>query len=64
MPAARRAGYRAFFTTGPDEMLGRSVELFRFVAQGGADGLSGQYVGRQLDGFDTPNSIAASAHGR
>jgi NAD(P)-dependent dehydrogenase (short-subunit alcohol dehydrogenase family) len=57
MPTDRRGAYRAFFTADPDEMLQRSVEVFRFVAQGGADELTGHYVGRQLDGFDSADTI-------
>ena len=33
------------------------IELFCFIAQGGADGLTGHYLGRQLDGFDTADII-------
>jgi NAD(P)-dependent dehydrogenase (short-subunit alcohol dehydrogenase family) len=55
----RRSMYRAFFTGDPDELLRHSLELFRFIIVGGADHLTGQYVGRQLDGFDTPDTLRA-----
>lgn len=58
MPTDRRGTYREFFTADPDAMLQHSTELFGFVAQGGADELTGHYIGRQLEGFDTADTIA------
>jgi 3-oxoacyl-[acyl-carrier protein] reductase len=62
MPTELQNAYREFFTADPDEMLRHSVELFRYVAQGGADALTGQYVGRQLTGFDTAETINERIH--
>jgi NAD(P)-dependent dehydrogenase (short-subunit alcohol dehydrogenase family) len=57
MPTESRGAYREFFTAEPDTKLQHSTELFCFVAQGGADALTGHYVGRQLEGFDTADTI-------
>jgi NADP-dependent 3-hydroxy acid dehydrogenase YdfG len=62
MPTELQVAYREFFTADPDELLQHSIELFRFVAQGGADALTGQYVGRQLTGFDTVDTINERIH--
>jgi hypothetical protein len=61
MPAERARLYEAYFTAEPDELLRHSMELFRFLVRGGADHLSGQYVGTQLGGFDTPDNLLARA---
>lgn len=57
MPIELRNAYRGFFMSDPDEMLRHSIELFRFLAQGGGDALTGQYVGRQLEHFDSAVTI-------
>jgi hypothetical protein len=53
-----REQFRAVFTADPDGMLAQSLHLFRCVATGGADHVSGHYLGSRADGFDTPDSIA------
>jgi NAD(P)-dependent dehydrogenase (short-subunit alcohol dehydrogenase family) len=62
MPMESRGAYREFFYADPETMLEHSTELFTFVARGGADALTGQYLGRQLDGFDSPSSIVERIH--
>jgi NAD(P)-dependent dehydrogenase (short-subunit alcohol dehydrogenase family) len=59
MPAGMRDGYRAAFTTDPDALLDYTLTLFRFLAAGGADHLSGAYVGRRPSAEpDTPTSLS------
>ena len=55
-PAMREAS-RAAFTSNEAEIMRASVALFRFVATGGADHLSGGYFGDHLPGFDTPSDL-------
>lgn len=57
MPPSRRQVYEAYFNADPDELLRHTLTLFRFVVAGGADHLSGHYVGTQLDGFETPDRL-------
>ncbi len=59
MPASRRQFYESYFTANPDELLSNTLDLFRFLVSGGADHLSGQYVGSRVDGFDTPEDLRA-----
>ena len=41
-----------------------SLDLFRCVATGGADRLTGQYLGQHSGGFDTPEIIATMTTAR
>ena len=59
LPPAAQAQFKQFFTADPDRLMRLSLDLFRCVATGGADHLSGQYLGQHPGGFDTPESIAA-----
>ena len=60
LPPARQEQFTSMFTADPDMLLQRSLELFRCVVTGGADHLSGGYVGARDGGlFDTPETIAA-----
>jgi 3-oxoacyl-[acyl-carrier protein] reductase len=59
MPEKQRAGLRAYMTTDPDALMQRSLELFRFVAAGGADELTGQYVGVHMGRSETPDDLRA-----
>jgi NAD(P)-dependent dehydrogenase (short-subunit alcohol dehydrogenase family) len=59
MPAARRQFYESYFTANPDELLRNTLQLFGFLLRGGADHLSGHYVGSRVDGFDTPDDLRA-----
>lgn len=61
MPAPRRRFYEAYFTANPDELLRNTLNLFNFLVRGGADHLSGQYVGSRVDGFDTAEDLRARA---
>jgi 3-oxoacyl-[acyl-carrier protein] reductase len=64
LPPAAQEQFRQFFTADPDSLMRSSIELFRCVATGGADHLSGSYLGQQPGGFDTPESIAAMTASR
>lgn len=59
LPPEQRSLFEAYFTADPQELLRHSIELFRFLVDGGADHLSGHYVGTQRRGFDTPAELAA-----
>ena len=59
MPEERRDSFHTAFTVDSDGMLRLSVDLFRCVATGGADHLSGEYVGVHDGEFDTPADLAA-----
>ena len=59
MPAPRRQFYESYFTANPDELLRNTLQLFGFLLRGGADHLSGHYVGSRVDGFDTPDDLRA-----
>ena len=61
MPAPRRQFYESYFTANPDELLRNTLELFAYVVRGGANHLSGQYVGSRVDGFDTPDDLRTRA---
>jgi NAD(P)-dependent dehydrogenase (short-subunit alcohol dehydrogenase family) len=58
-PAEMREAFRKVFTSDPEGLLDLSVSLFRFVARGGADHVSGSYVGARPGDFDTPDAVAA-----
>ena len=64
LPPATQEQFRQFFTTDPDRLMRLSLDLFRCVATGGADHLTGHYLGQQPGGFDTPESIAAMTAAR
>ena len=59
MPPERRDMFHAVFTADPEGLMRLSVDLFRCVATGGADHLSGAYVGVHDGEFDTPADLAA-----
>ena len=61
MPAELRDMFHAVFTADPEGLMRLSVDLFRCVATGGADHLSGAYVGVHDGEFDTPADLAARA---
>jgi NAD(P)-dependent dehydrogenase (short-subunit alcohol dehydrogenase family) len=61
MPAPRRQFYESYFTANPDELLRNTLSLFDFLVRGGADHLTGQYVGSRVDGFDTPEDLRTRA---
>ena len=61
MPAERRDIFHRVFTVDPEGLMRLSVDLFRCVATGGADHLSGAYVGVHDGGFDTPADLAVQA---
>ena len=57
-PGLRDAS-RIAFASDPSGLMKASLDLFRFVATGGADHLSGMYFGDRVASFDTPADIAA-----
>jgi 3-oxoacyl-[acyl-carrier protein] reductase len=60
LPPAMQDNFKTMFTADPDTFMRLSLDLFRCVVTGGADHLSGCYVGARGDGtFDTPDMIAA-----
>ena len=61
LPSAMQDRFRTAFTANPEGLMRLSLDLFRCVATGGADHLSGLYLGQRADGFDTPTTIAALA---
>jgi short-subunit dehydrogenase len=63
MPAELRARFRAYFTGDSEGMRRRSIELFRFVATGGADHLVGEYVGSRDGKIETCEDVAARRPG-
>jgi NAD(P)-dependent dehydrogenase (short-subunit alcohol dehydrogenase family) len=50
IPAPLRARFHTVLLDSGDEMLRYSLEMFRFIATGGADHLSGQHVGFHATG--------------
>jgi NAD(P)-dependent dehydrogenase (short-subunit alcohol dehydrogenase family) len=58
IPLDRRDQFERTFTTESDELMRLSVDLFTFMAAGGADHMSGSYLGQQRGSFDTPASVA------
>ena len=58
LPPAMQERLRSVFTANPDAMMRLSLDLFRCIATGGADHLSGHYLGQRADSFDTPTTIA------
>jgi NAD(P)-dependent dehydrogenase (short-subunit alcohol dehydrogenase family) len=61
LPPAMQDAFRSSFTAAPDTLMRQSLELLRCVVTGGADHLSGGYVGQRADGtFDTPETILAA----
>ena len=50
IPAPLRAEFRTALLEEGDDMLRYSLELFRFIATGGADHLSGQHLGLHATG--------------
>ena len=59
LPPEMQQGFKTWFMADPDAHMRSSLELFRYVANGGADHLSGFYIGQRADGFDTPAAVAA-----
>ena len=51
--------FKSAFTADPERLMNLSVDLFHCVTTGGADHLSGQYLGSRAGSFDTPAMIAA-----
>jgi NAD(P)-dependent dehydrogenase (short-subunit alcohol dehydrogenase family) len=60
LPPAMQDQLKAVFTADPDSMLRRTLDLFRCIATGGADHLSGQYLGSRPGSFDTPETVATT----
>jgi NAD(P)-dependent dehydrogenase (short-subunit alcohol dehydrogenase family) len=60
IPDDRRENSKAVFTTDPAEIMRLSLDVFAFLAAGGADDRSGGYFGQQPGYFETPESIAAA----
>jgi NAD(P)-dependent dehydrogenase (short-subunit alcohol dehydrogenase family) len=56
-PALRDA-FRVSFASDPDGIMKASLDVFRVVATGGADHLSGMYFGDRGATFDTPEDVA------
>jgi NAD(P)-dependent dehydrogenase (short-subunit alcohol dehydrogenase family) len=61
LPPAMQEYFKNAFTADPDTLMRRSLDLFRCVAIGGADHLTGHYLGDRIGSFDSPESIAAMA---
>ena len=59
LPTTMQDRFRAAFTASPERLMRLSLDLFRCVATGGADHLSGLYLGQRDGAFDTPATIAA-----
>ena len=56
-PALRDAS-RVAFASDPERIMAASLDVFRAVATGGADHLSGMYFGDRVATFDTPEDVA------
>jgi NAD(P)-dependent dehydrogenase (short-subunit alcohol dehydrogenase family) len=61
LPPSMQDRFKTAFTADPDLLLRLSLDLFRCVTTGGADHLSGHYLGARPGSFDTPETIAAMA---
>jgi hypothetical protein len=59
LPPEQRSFFESYLTAEPEELLRHSLESFRVLVDGGADHLSGHYVGMQLPGFNTPSDLTA-----
>ena len=59
LPPEMQQGFKTWFMADPDAHMRSSLDLFRYAAIGGADHLSGFYIGQRADGFDTPAGVAA-----
>jgi NAD(P)-dependent dehydrogenase (short-subunit alcohol dehydrogenase family) len=55
---ALRGAFRVSFASDPDGIMKASLDVFRVVATGGADHLSGMYFGDRGATFDTPEDVA------
>jgi len=64
LPPAMQQYFKNAFTADPDKLMRLSLDLFRCVATGGADHLTGHYVGDRIGSFDTPEIIAAMTPAR
>lgn len=58
IPAGMRTAFRASFASDPDGIMRASMDLFRVIASGGADHLSGSYLGDRIGTFDTSEDVA------
>jgi len=58
IPAGMRAAFKASFASDPDGIMRASLDLFRVIATGGADHVSGSYLGDRVGSFDTAEDVA------
>lgn len=58
MPAELREMFRVGFTTDPETLLRQTMSLFKAISAGGADALSGSYVGAVKGPLQTPSDLA------